>query len=657
VGVLAWSVALGCDDVNGRTPGPGGSESDPDAAPREPLPSAGTGAHGHDARRPFELPPDEDEAPPDPREAPPDPREAPPDPREAPPDPREAPPEPDEAPLDAGGGPHAPASGSDAGSATPDGGTQDAGVPVVSDPLPDAGPNGDAGSGPAPGWPRLDTSLNVDDAALNVHVEADGVSAEWYGLSIGGVRSTRAIAPGQGVFYYEAQLWDVFDAFTIGLATAAAPLDQNAGANDQSFGVDPSGNVYANGFAGRFARGSANFGFVLDYRAATPIVHVIAAVADRPALVHSQRLDAIRAPLFIYLAGLRRTTETHLTINPGNDTVNAPFVFDPVEVLRAAGLADTATALVRGWGYSHAGVWNEPPSLYAPTGTTVAVGTQVTLEARATDAEDGPLDAKILWEVLSTGYGPERVQGTGRSFTFTPRLLGIHPVRVTVEDDGGKRAGALLDVRALGELPQYEDVRLEPDAKSGSGVVVSNDGLRVRWTVEAKNAIRANQALYGAFWYFEARRLIAPANQAPGLVIGDVWLDPLRFNVAPPSCSVQTSSGGIFQNLIYRAQSPYAADAIEYYGFAVDYRGRYPLVHVLLGHRVHTLHLTDATVPIHPMLYGNPTYTGAEWDLAINFGGTPFHYDPEATLRTAGIDASDLVPCWGAANRACRHLR
>lgn len=108
----------------------------------------------------------------------------------------------------------------------------------------------------------------------------------------------------------------------------------------------------------------------------------------------------------------------------------------------------------------------------------------------------------------------------------------------------------------------------------------------------------------------------------------------------------------MYQNLIFRAPPPGAA--VEYYGFAVDYRGRHPIVYLVWdGAVAHTLELVDATVPIHPMLYGNPTGAGAEWDIAVNFGGAPFHYDPAAALTAAGVDASALRTCWGEANAAC----
>ena len=143
-----------------------------------------------------------------------------------------------------------------------------------------------------------------------------------------------------------------------------------------------------------------------------------------------------------------------------------------------------------------------------------------------------------------------------------------------------------------------------------------------------------------------------PVNQGVGLVIGDVSLNPYPFNVTPPSCSLNTGAG-IYQDLIFKAGLS-DASSFEYYGFAVDYRGRYPIVYLLVSGAVaYVFHLTDATVPIYPMLYGNPTGAGADWDLSINFGAMPFHYDAKAALGAAGVDASSLRMCWGAANTAC----
>ncbi|MBC7171221.1 MAG: hypothetical protein H5U40_02280, partial [Polyangiaceae bacterium] len=256
--------------------------------------------------------------------------------------------------------------------------------------------------------------------------------------------------------------------------------------------------------------------------------------------------------------------------------------------------------------------------------------------------------------VLSTGYGPERVVGTGPSFTYTPAEIGLHPIRVSVVDSGGKRASARVNVVAMGDLAQRtlpNDVRMEAEpGLSGSTLVLRSDGLAARWASTAKEGIRANQAVFGAFRYFEVRRLGAVGNQAGGVVIGGASLDPYPFNTTPASCSLNTI-GGVYQNLISRAGGPYPAEAVEYYGFAVDYRDDYPIVHILWSasddpadFNVRTVHLEDATVPIYPMLYGSTFGTpDGTFDIEANFGATPFHYDPAAIL--AG-DATGLELCW-----------
>lgn len=528
----------------------------------------------------------------------------------------------------------------------------DAGITAGSDAsaTPDAGAGEAQDAGASEGLGP--TYLNDADRGPHVVIARDRLSAEWLGLTYSGVRSTRAVAPGEGVFYFEATTPQLLDLFSIGVATAAAPRDRMVGSDDQSFGVDTAGQVTARGsWAGYFPADNRTFGFVVDYRDAHPIVHVIARVNAQPAIVSTETLPEITAPVFVQFAGMRRTVGTHVTFNPGNDTVNAPFAYAPAALLHDAGFADAAEVIVLGWGGTHAGRWNAPPTLSLSSGASVSIGTPVTLTASALDPEDGALEAAIAWEVLSSGYGEERVRGTGAAFTFTPQAIGVHPVRASVTDAGGKRESVTVDIRALGALPQYAEVRMTPDPQSGAGVVISDDGLRVRWTVHAKNGIRANQGLYGAFWYFEAQRLVPPVNQAAGLVIGGVSLDPYPFNVTPPSCSLNTG-GGVFQNAIFR--TGLANPDAEYYGFAVDYRGRYPIVYVVVDDVVASvLHLTDATVPIYPMLYGNPTGAGAAWDIAINFGAAPFYYDPAAALGAAGVDASALRACWGDANAAC----
>ena len=137
-------------------------------------------------------------------------------------------------------------------------------------------------------------------------------------------------------------------------------------------------------------------------------------------------------------------------------------------------------------------------------------------------------------------------------------------------------------------------------------------------------------------------------NMGGGLVIQNGNLNPYGPTDVPPSCSVNVL-GGTWQSLMFRRNFPDGFVSEEYYGFAVDYRGSSPVVYVIVRSQVvDTIALTDVTVPIYPMLYGNPTVTPSGSAESINFGTTPFHYDALNVLRAANVDVTGFQSGWGA---------
>lgn len=540
--------------------------------------------------------------------------------------------------ADASGGAGAAASSAGAGGSVTGGHGGSAGSRAPADPDPDA-------------TLLSDTDQTPDDIALS----PDRLGAEWLTGSTAGVRSTRAVMPGSGVYYFEAVA--PVDYFDIGVAPMSARLDQPAGAADSGgFSVNVIG-YYAHGTETSDFKPapSSTFGIVVDYRGAQPTIYLIGGASKPGELVTTQSLS-VTQPLYIHLSGQRRMPGIQVRINPGNDTVNFPLTLDPAAVLNASGHADVANALVPGWSRTKPRPLNAAPvlTLEGSQTSTIALGESVTFKASASDAEDGELTQRITWDVLSEGNGPERVRGDGGSFSFKPNAIGQHPIQVAVVDAGGKQDSETLTVNVTGTLQQFDPVKLvlEPDL-SGDGIQLDADGLRAHWTVDQKNGVRANQGLYGDFQYVEGHRLGAPQNQAIGLVIGHVTLNPYQFNIAPPSCSVNNASPqvSVWQDLISVAETGVSADSAQYYGLAVDYREKSPTVYVIVsGKVIQTLHLTDVTVPIYPMLYGN--VTGASgFDMEINFGAKPFHEDVMAALSAAGVSTSGLKLCWG---NACR---
>lgn len=278
---------------------------------------------------------------------------------------------------------------------------------------------------------------------------------------------------------------------------------------------------------------------------------------------------------------------------------------------------------------------------------SVAVNTLVTLNATATDPEDGSLTAQLHWENMAHSFY-DRDSSDGGSFSFTPTEIGRYPIRVFVKDSVGLLAEQTVMVTVTGTLPQFDPVRLISDANTGADIAVSPDGLSAQFNAHNKMGIRANQGNYGRFWYFEMRRLITPAeNIGGGLVVSRGSLDPLAFTSTQPSVQVNFL-GGAWRSLIFEYTTP---SPTGYYGFAVDYRGDNPIVHIIVDNvLIYTMTLDEVWVPLYPMLYGNPTESTEPYDNRLNLGTIAFQNNPVTALMNAGVSTTGFQPYWGDAN-------
>ena len=493
-------------------------------------------------------------------------------------------------------------------------------------------------------------TFSASDRNPSVVLSDDQLGVELFSMHFGGVRSTHAVEPGSGVYYVEGTRYgepgaDVFALLTRDSSLNGTPWTESR----QAFGL----STRANGFYGDDVMNSlvyrydtTTYGFVVDYRGASPVVYVLGSnLGENPSISDPIDLDGITEPLYFGYFGPRRHVGIQATANFGGDHVNFPFTYDAEAVLRAAGYEDVANALMLGFGYSYAGTFQEPPTLSMPDDRTVSLGASVTLTATAEDEEDGSLDEFIRWEDTAMVYG-QRDSARGTTFTFTPADIGIHDITATVRDRGGKVTQRTTRVVVEGALENPDTVRLTPSDSSGRGIELDPDGLGVFFTEEGKRGIRANQGLYGAFWYFEARPANAEMDAGIGLTIRGGSLDPYWDQFVPPSASVN-ALGSTWRNLIHRSTLP---DELRNrpIGFAVDYRGETPTVYVIIGGAVRdTIEMTDATVPVYPFVYGNPTSNQTPPDIRVNFGASQFAYDPMTALMASDIDPSGLVLGWG----------
>lgn len=522
----------------------------------------------------------------------------------------------------------------------------------------DAGTNNDAGNGnnDAGGGPTfVPVRFSATDHGASAFLSPDRLSVENRGEDMGNVRSDSAIAPGAGVFYFEAHREiDTIGFYGVGIATASASLTSDLGTGGTSIGLDTHGDfmdgaLTCTGSAGyQQPEQKSYYGVVVDYRGASPRVHYVLDDGAGGVEVRHSCTTTITAPVFIMYSAARWEVGYQISINTGADTTNHPFHFSASEIkgaLNAAGESAAANALVLGYGKTRALPLSQDPVLNFPADRSVTAGTSVTLTGTATDAEDGALTANITWlDISSQHHAP--VTGSGGSFTFTPGI-GRHPVVMTVTDSVGRKVSHTVMVTAGGTLPQPNPVQMVVDDLSDpSTTLISPDGLSVNTQASTKKGVRCNQGIFGDYWYFEAHRNGAPANEGVGLMIREGSLNPYDFVNVPWSMSINLTGNTWYNLNSIDDWTP----SNNHYGFAVDYRGLHPIVHVIVGGAWHhTVVMKDVWTPIYPIVYGNPSYdlpnTDPGYDITVNFAG-PFTFNPTAILNGQGIDVTGLQLGW-----------
>jgi hypothetical protein len=501
----------------------------------------------------------------------------------------------------------------------------------------------------------------TDRAPDAVFLSPDGLRVENRGEDVGNVRSNRAVAPGSGVFYFEGErLIDTPGEYGLGVATSTASLTAPLGTGGNSLGiwsfkdfVDP-GEPVCTGLA-EFDPTRRNYGFVVDYRAAMPRIHIL--IEIRPGVIDVVRScsPALSAPLYIFYSGARYEVGYQIGLNSGADTTNFPFYFS-LDAVKGAlinkGESAAAQALVQGFGASRALPVSASPSLVRPSDRSVAAGSSVTLMGTASDAEDGDLTSKIEWlDLSSLHHAP--VTGSGGSFSFTPGL-GRHPVRVSVSDSVGRTRSEIVMVTATGTLPTPSPVRLAGDELSDPDVTLTFDGLGADFEQPQQSGLRANQPNFGQYWYFEAHRTGGPASTVAGLMVREGKLDPIDLRDVP-WCATVFMTG--FTTYNFNSRDNFNAE-YDHYGFAVDYRGEHPIVYVLVGSAsapqgaqlASTIVMTDVWTPVYPFVSGVWLSDDRASDVTLNFGsdlqGKPFLFTP---LNVLGPDrAAGLKLGWGA---------
>jgi len=290
--------------------------------------------------------------------------------------------------------------------------------------------------------PPYGTFLNPNDRLASTTLTANKLGALYGNNQPAAVRSDRTVGPGQGFFYFETHL-DVDPAtpganFWTSIEPQGTPLAQNSGVVQGSLGIHVGGGInYQSTYGGSFPNPTTtrDYGMAIDYRGASPIVHVI---------IDGQRIDVYPLnttdPLLIKLSGARGGAPALVhTLNAGNDLAVRPFAYDPRAILGALGVPG-ASGITLGF---------QPPEpapalAIVPSSLTIVEDTLASFTATATSTNGLDITHLISWSA-STGD-----LGSGGSFQFTPANPGTVVVTATVVDGLGFGRQRTVNVTVLG---------------------------------------------------------------------------------------------------------------------------------------------------------------------------------------------------------------
>ncbi|QTD51194.1 PKD domain-containing protein [Sulfidibacter corallicola] len=268
--------------------------------------------------------------------------------------------------------------------------------------------------------------------------------------------------------------------------------------------------------------------------------------------------------------------------------------------------------------------------------------------------DDGLTDGE---EVLVHGTNPLSADTDGDTMPDAYEVAhGLDPL---VDDADGDLDGdnftnlseflAGTDPRSANSFPGASGITLLSEVDKHPSVVLSEDRLGVRYTAPFHNGVRSDTAIQpgSGFYYFEGHREIDAGNYGFGVATAAAPLDNWG-GFSDQSVGVNAMGGVAYDGGFV---SFFGGDQ-AYYGFAVDYRGAFPVVHVILGNTldgpgelIHSVAMTQVSEPLFIHVYGEPISDGIQ--QTVNPGNdtqvTPFHYDPVQVLTAAGVEGAETL--------------
>ncbi|PCK07317.1 MAG: hypothetical protein COA42_14940 [Alteromonadaceae bacterium] len=279
---------------------------------------------------------------------------------------------------------------------------------------------------------------------------------------VAAVRGNRAITPGEGFYYFEVE--NILSSrFSIGVASATAPLDQLGGQSDQSVSINDEGRAAYDGrYLGSLANPEPTFGVALDYRGDSPIIHFIGAELGQPAsLLRTIEMENFHDPLYLYLAVSDRVGlgVLHRLNLDGND-----FTFDAAAILDTEFYRASAE-LQYGWPID-----NDKPTITTDITKVVAfVGDTINISATALDNESGNISATTQW-FLDGAY-----IGSGADQSLSPSL-GEHTLVALAQDEAELQAQSSVKITIIND----DSLDNDHDGLSYAQELIANSNPAIR---------------------------------------------------------------------------------------------------------------------------------------------------------------------------------
>ncbi len=300
----------------------------------------------------------------------------------------------------------------------------------------------------------------------------------------------------------------------------------------------------------------------------------------------------------------------------------------------------------------------------APSITTPPTPVSVQAGATATFSVVAQGNAPLAYQWLRNGVAIAGATTAQLQLVTTAADVGTAQISVRVTNGAGSVTSASVVLTVTAATGSQAVRLLPPTGAAASLATVSSDGLTVSFTGTAPVGVKSNVALVsgGGFRYFEATRVgmgsvslgvSASAPQSPALsggawiasrdgIIVDEWL--IRATDASAQPIVSAAGGGAT------------------FGFAVDFRQKYPVAYVIASVGEHPsscagvppadpcvvrrVQLTETTGSLFIYAFGKGDNI-AGTSVAINAGGDllgrPFAYamdDVHRALRTARLEGS-----------------